>query len=94
MPYPRHMTINEAETIALQALGHLAGDEKALDRFLALTGIAPDELAARARASDVALFAAVLEHFLNFEPDLMTLCAAAGLDPTQPAEAARLLARS
>jgi hypothetical protein len=87
------MTLDEAQTVALQALAHLAGDEQALDRFLALTGIAPGELSARARAGDRALLSAVLEHYLNFEPDLLAFCSANKVNPTLPAAAARVLGR-
>ena len=38
-----------AETIALQALAFLATDGERLERFLALTGMGPDELRTRAR---------------------------------------------
>src|SRR5260221_11679022 len=94
MPYPRHMKVDEAETIAAKALGFLAANHNALERFLALTGITPQELATRARAGDASLFAAVLDHYLNFEPDLLALCDAEQLKPTDPAEAARLLAQA
>jgi hypothetical protein len=86
------MTLDEAQTVALQALAHLAGDADALGRFLALTGIAPAELAGRARSGDRALLSAVLEHYLNFEPDLLAFCTAHKVNPALPAAAARLLA--
>jgi hypothetical protein len=86
------MTLEEAQTVALQALAHLAGDAEALGRFLALTGIGPAELAGRARSGDRALLSAVLEHYLNFEPDLLAFCTASKVNPKLPAEAARLLA--
>jgi hypothetical protein len=85
------MTLEEAQTVALQALGHLAGDPDALSRFLALTGADPAEVATRARNGDRALLSAVLEHYLNFEPDLLAFCSAAGLKPTLPAAAAQVL---
>jgi len=85
------MTVEEAQTVALQALAHLASEPEALDRFLALTGIEPQELAAKARAGDTALLSAVLQHYLNFEPDLIAFCNAAMVKPTLPALAARVL---
>ena len=85
------MTIEEAQTVALQALAHLAGEPAALERFLALTGIAPTELAPRARAGDSALLRAVLEHYLNFEPDLIAFCKAESLNPELPRRAAQAL---
>ena len=85
------MTLDEAQTVALKALAHLAGEPAALERFLALTGIAPAELAPRARAGDSALLRAVLEHYLNFEPDLIAFCKAESLNPELPRRAAQAL---
>lgn len=85
------MTLEQAQTVALQALGHLAGDPDALDRFLALTGADPGEVATRARNGDRALLSAVLEHYLNFEPDLLAFCSATGLKPTLPSAAHQVL---
>lgn len=85
------MTVDEAQAVALQALAHLAGDAERLERFMALTGIGPAELSARARQGDAALLSAVLHHYLNFEPDLLAFCTTASLKPTLPAIAAEVL---
>lgn len=85
------MTVDEAQAVALQALAHLAGDAEALSRFMALTGIDPADLSARARQGDATLLSAVLQHYLNFEPDLIAFCTAASLKPTLPAVAAAIL---
>jgi Protein of unknown function (DUF3572) len=38
------MTLDSAETVAIEVLSFIAGDPVRLDRFLALTGINPDSL--------------------------------------------------
>lgn len=85
------MTMDEAQAVALRALAHLAGDAEGLARFMAMTGIDPADLSARARQGDAALLSAVLQHYLNFEPDLIAFCSTASLKPTLPAIAAEVL---
>jgi len=53
----------QAETLALQALGYLAADEDRLLRFLAVTGLSPQEL--RDRSGDPMFLAGVLDHMLT-----------------------------
>jgi hypothetical protein len=89
MSRPPVLTRDAAETLALQALGHIAADPATLDRLLALTGLAPDEL--RLRAADPAVLAGVLDYLLGSETDLLAFCSALGIDPTLPARARRLL---
>src|SRR5271156_1771712 len=89
MPRPPPLTRDAAETLGLQALGHIAADPAALDRLLALTGLEPAEL--QSRAGDPAVLAGVLDYLLNNETDLLAFCSAAGVDPTLPARARRLL---
>jgi hypothetical protein len=89
MPRPAALTRDAAETLALQALAHVAADPAALNRLLSLTGMEPDQL--RARAADPAVLAGVLDYLLGNEADLLAFCAAAGIDPALPARARRLL---
>ncbi|MGD9784849.1 MAG: DUF3572 domain-containing protein [Hyphomicrobiaceae bacterium] len=70
-----------ASTTALKALAFLAGEPERLARFLALTGIGPQDL--RARAGERDLHAAVLEHLMTDETLLLMFAADAGM----PAEA-------
>ena len=63
----------DAETLALNALRFLADDPARLGRFLALTGIGPDEL--RDSAGEPHLLAAVLDHFLRDESLLLVFSA-------------------
>jgi hypothetical protein len=86
---PRSSTPDQAAALALRALAWLAADADRLGRFLALTGIGPAEL--RARANDPAILAAVLDHLLGHEADLLAFCAEAGVEAALPAQAKRAL---
>ncbi|MBL8589117.1 MAG: DUF3572 domain-containing protein [Methylobacteriaceae bacterium] len=52
----------DAEAIAISALGFLARDESRLERFLTLSGLAPDTL--REAAAAPGFLAGVLDHLL------------------------------
>ncbi|HYM31524.1 MAG TPA: DUF3572 domain-containing protein [Candidatus Cybelea sp.] len=88
---PRHtpITRDTAETLALRALAHIASDERTLQRLLALTGMRAEDV--RARASDPAFLAGVLDFLLGNEADLLSFCQAIDVEPTLPARARRLL---
>ncbi len=77
-----------AETLALEALGWLAGDPAAIGAFLAESGLAPAELAAA--AGDPGFLAAVLDHVLAEEGRVLACAAALGVRPERflPARAA------
>ncbi|MGN7159108.1 DUF3572 domain-containing protein [Sphingomonas sp. SAFR-052] len=75
----RHETNQDAATLALQALGWIIGDETRATRFLALTGIEPADL--RARAGQPAFLAQVLAHLETYEPDLIACADALGVPP-------------
>jgi hypothetical protein len=79
-----------AETIALRALAYLAEDAGRLGRFVALTGLGPDEL--RASADQPATLAAVLAYMLEDEASLLAFTANAGLRPEEIEPARALLA--
>lgn len=57
-----------AEIMALQALAWVLSEAGRADRFVALTGISPEDL--RARAGDPAVLDAVLGFLEGHEPDL------------------------
>ena len=42
------MSTNQAEIVALKALTFLAADTELMDRFAALSGVAPNDIIARA----------------------------------------------
>jgi hypothetical protein len=73
------MSRQDAEMIAISALGHLAGEDGLLDRFCALTGVGPTTL--RDAAADSDFLGAVLDFYLADEPLLLAFAAARGLDP-------------
>ena len=76
----------DPETVALQALAFIAADDDRLERFLSLTGTAPESL--RALAGDRAGLGAILDHLLGWEPLLLEFAAAHDL-PSESIAAAR-----
>jgi hypothetical protein len=76
---PRTLSREDAETIALRALGFLAGEPKQLQRFLSLTGLEPGDLSEAAETAPVQ--AAVLDYLLQDESLLMVFSSHAGLRP-------------
>jgi hypothetical protein len=67
------------ETLALAALGWIVGDANRAQRLLALTGLSPTEL--RARAGETAVLAAAIAFLEGHEPDLLACAAALGVKP-------------
>ena len=80
---------DEAESIAIQALGYLADRPEERGRFLALAGLGPENL--RAAASDPAFLAGVICFLLEDEPLLLAFAADAGLPPASVAAAGSAL---
>jgi Protein of unknown function (DUF3572) len=73
-------TIEEdAQAIALSALAWTLGDDARASRFLALTGIDPDNL--RERLGDPAMLDAALAFLEAHQPDLIACAAALGTKP-------------
>lgn len=79
------MQRDSAETLALQALAHLAGDDDLLAAFLAQTGAGMAEL--RRGAADPAFLGAVLDFILQEDGRVLGLAAAAGVAPERVAQA-------
>ena len=79
----------EAEILALQALGWVLQDEDRAQRLLALTGLDPREL--RSGLEDPAMLSALLGFLANHEPDLIACAAALDVDPAKLAAAAEQL---
>lgn len=69
----------DAASLALSALVWVLSDGARADRLLALTGLAPDDL--RARAGQPALLAAVLGFLESHEPDLIACAEALDVPP-------------
>jgi Protein of unknown function (DUF3572) len=79
----------DAEEIAIQALGFLAGDPEKLERFLALTGLGPENL--RAAASEPHFLGQVMDHLAGDESLLLAFAANLGVQPTQVMQAQQML---
>jgi hypothetical protein len=80
---------DEAEIIALKALGFLVSSADRADRFLALTGLAPGDLPAM--AGDRQFLAGVVEQLLADESLLLAFSEDNNVDPTVPAMVVEVL---
>nr|WP_306267345.1 DUF3572 domain-containing protein [Pararhizobium sp. IMCC3301] len=67
-----------AEATAVQALGFLAQDKFVLERFLSVTGIAPDRV--RQAAATPGFLAGVLDYIMQNESLLLTFSANHNVD--------------
>ena len=79
----------DAESVAITALGHIAADPQLLGRFLAATGIEASTL--RAAASEPGFLSAVTGFLMGNEPALLAFTANEGLRPEAIARAHTLL---
>jgi hypothetical protein len=82
---------NDAETLALAALGWALGEPTRAQRLLALTGLTPEDL--RDRIGDPSVLAAALGFLEAHEPDLIAAADALAVPPAELVEARRLLER-
>lgn len=76
------MQQESAQTVALQALAWLAGDEEMLDAFLATTGAEAADL--RRRAEEVEFQVAILDFLLMNDAYVIGFCDSAGIAYTTP----------
>ncbi len=83
------MNKDQAEAIALDALGYIIQDAALRGRFLDLTGVDPSDL--RGRLSDSSFLAAIIEFLLGDEACLLEFCSATEIDPQLPARAHTVL---
>ena len=74
-----------AETLALRALGWLAGQEELLAAFLAATGATPADL--RREVENPAFLIGVLDFLLAEDARVIAFCDAAGIDYQAPMQA-------
>lgn len=79
----------EAETIAVKALGFVAADPELLPRFLAITGIEAHSI--RRAASEPGFLAGVLQFILAHEPTLLRFAEETGTPPASVGKALRAL---
>ena len=75
------MTPENAEILALEALGWLAGDDDAIQRFLGQSGIDPAELREAAGNPDTG--AAVLDFLMGDDELLLRFCEHAQISPKE-----------
>lgn len=71
---------DEAEQIAIEGLQFIAGDMELLGKFLAATGLGPQNL--RDAAADPGFLAGVLEFLMSDEPTLMSFLETRRIRPT------------
>ncbi len=83
------MKSDQAELIAIQALGHIAAEEDLLFTFFDITGLSPDDL--RSRASEPEILGGVLDFILMDDQRLLAFCEIAQLRPELPGIARKLL---
>jgi hypothetical protein len=83
------MNADQAELIAIQALGHVAAEEDLLFAFVDLCGLNPAEL--RDRAGDPEILGGVLDFILQDDQRLLAFCETASLRPEMPGIARKLL---
>ena len=72
----------QAETLGLQALGWLVGQEELADAFLGSTGVSAEEL--RSRAADPEFLGFVLDFLLADEAALLAFCEQIDIQPDRP----------
>jgi hypothetical protein len=82
---PHQKPNDDPIAIGLAALAATLVDERRAQRFLALTGIGTDEL--RRRANDPALLAALIAFLEAYEPDLIAVAEAIGIEPASLSDA-------
>ncbi|MEM9140841.1 MAG: DUF3572 domain-containing protein [Pseudomonadota bacterium] len=80
-PLPRE----QAETLGLQALGWLAGNDDLSGAFLGASGLSSDDL--KARAADPEFLGFVLDFLMGDEDALIACCEALSIPPDLPARA-------
>ena len=81
----------EAEPLALSALGWTLSDPPRAQRLLALTGLTPEDL--RSRLGEPSVLAEILRFLEAHEPDLVACADALEVTPKQLVEARRSLER-
>jgi len=69
----------DAEGIAIEALGFVAGEQELLGRFLDVTGLRADEI--RTAAGQPGFLVGVLDFVLAHEPTLITFCQNSATEP-------------
>ncbi|HMT44588.1 MAG TPA: DUF3572 domain-containing protein [Chakrabartia sp.] len=79
MRQPETIDDDGATQLALKALVWTLQDDRRADRLLALTGLDPADL--RARAGDPAVLGAVIQFLQSHQPDLIACADSIGVPP-------------
>ncbi|WP_380787909.1 DUF3572 domain-containing protein [Sphingomonas sp. R86521] len=80
---------DDAEGLALRALVWTLAEQDRAERLLAVTGLDPDDL--RARAGEPAVLSEVLGFLENYEPDLIACAESLGVKPEMLVRARALI---
>jgi hypothetical protein len=83
------MNKEAAETLAIRAIAHIAGDDELLQGLIAQTGLGIDDLRAGITSNEVQLGA--LDFLLSHEPFLMRFVEDSDYAPEDPARAQVIL---
>ncbi len=83
------MTEQQAETLALQALGWLAANDDLMPVFLGATGASVDDL--KAQAGDAAFLGSVLDFLVMDDAWVIAFCDAHGVPYDTPMQARQAL---
>jgi len=75
----RDTNLPDADVLGLQALVWAIGEPDRASRLIAVTGLDPDDL--RARAGEPAVLAAVIGYLESYEPDLVACASALAVSP-------------
>ncbi len=88
-PKCRALSIDAAETMAIEVLNFLVQDQAHLERFLALSGLNPCTL--RAASKEPQFGAALLGYLVSDEAALVAFAASSGHEPSAAVRARDLL---
>ncbi len=77
---PQIITVDQAETLALQAMAFIAQDEDTLNRFLGITGFSLETL--KTKLTERTTLAGILQFIMDYEPRLLSFCDHIGMQPT------------
>ncbi|ACB94853.1 DUF3572 domain-containing protein [Beijerinckia indica] len=87
--FKQRLSSQDAEILAIAALTFLAAEPERLERFVALSGLTPENL--RAAAATPGFLAAVLDHLCSDELLLLAFAANGEHDPAMIEEARTIL---
>lgn len=87
---PQNPKMQDAEALALRALGFLAAEPERLEPFLAASGLRPDTL--RAASGEPGFLAAILDHVSTSDDLLLEFAANLGIRPEEVVRARESLA--